>query len=100
VKKTEDRRQETEDRSLACLPRARSRGTCRRNRKQRYEKEGDLGFLGKIGRIHMVFLQNKANFHQAKMNAKPIKTKDYEKRCVFRVQQKQSQSKPISTGLK
>jgi hypothetical protein len=45
-------------------------------------------------------MQNKANFHQAKMNAKPIKTKDYEKRCAFRVQQKQSQSNPISTGLK
>jgi hypothetical protein len=28
-------------------------------------------------------MQNKANLHQAKMNARPIKTKDYENKSAF-----------------
>jgi len=43
-----------------------------------------------------LIMQNKANFPQAEMNTSSIITNDYEKRCAFRVEQKQSQTKPIS----
>jgi hypothetical protein len=44
-------------------------------------------------------MQNKANFCKVKMNARPIKTKDYEKRWALRVEQKQSQSNPIILSI-
>jgi hypothetical protein len=46
-----------------------------------------------------LFMQNKPNFHKAKMKAKPTKTKDYEKRWALRVEQKQSQTKPIASSV-
>jgi hypothetical protein len=44
-------------------------------------------------------MQNKANLARPKMNTRPIKTKDYEKRWAFRVEQKQSQTKPIKANF-
>ena len=57
-------------------------------------------FWAREDQFRLVFLQNKANFHQAKINARPIPTKDYEKRCAFRVRQKQSQSNPIKANFR
>jgi hypothetical protein len=51
-------------------------------------------FWGRQGQSSHSFMQNKANFRKGQMNIKPIKTKDYEKRWAFTVEQKQSQTKP------
>jgi hypothetical protein len=56
---------------------------------------GECRLIGQDEPICTYFLQNKANLYQAKMNARPIMTKDYENRWAFGVEQKQSQSKPI-----
>jgi hypothetical protein len=49
----------------------------------------------KLDESKSMILENKANLAKPKMNASSVATKDYEKRCTFRVEQKQSQSKPI-----
>jgi len=65
---------------------------------QQAKESGCSQLVRQLSRIlykSALFLQNKANFCKAKMNARPIKTKDYEKKWALRVEQKQSQTNPI-----
>jgi len=71
---TDDRRQMTE---------GRTQETGERNK----GKREIWAFWAKEGRLSQAFMQNKANFCKAKMNARSIKTKDYENESAYRVQQ-------------
>jgi len=68
---------------------------------QQAKESGCSQLVRQLSRIlykSALFLQNKANFCKAKMNARLVFTKDYENESAFRVQQSkpnQTQSKPI-----
>jgi hypothetical protein len=44
-----------------------------------------------------LFMQNKPNFRKAKMNTTLFSTKDYDNKHIFILDEKQTQSNPIST---